>query len=112
MAEVPRDYTGLAFSSQFSAFNITAAIDTLPPQNGHSAASLPNALIGSRYNPKDKEDNAPASLSLEEGTFDLFGFYMQPMGSPPPGATIYVIGYPADGGEIFMYVNPPLSPCG
>lgn len=104
MSEVPRDYTGLAFSPQFSAFNVTAAIDTLPPQNGGSAASSPNALIGSKYNPKDKKDDTPASFSVEEGTFDLFGFYMQPMGSPPPGATVYVKGYPADGEE-FMYVS-------
>jgi hypothetical protein len=99
IGQIPKDYSALTFSPQFSIFNITTTIDTIPPQNRHSAASSPNALVGSRFNPMDKKDNSPASITVEEGAFDLFGFYLQPMGSPPPGATVYIKAYLANGGD-------------
>ncbi|KAI5840554.1 hypothetical protein DFP73DRAFT_558927, partial [Morchella snyderi] len=96
IATVPKDYTGLKFDPQWSVINVTASKERLPSQNYHSAASKPNALIGSKYNPDDKEDQSPPSFGVKDGTFDLFGFYLQPMVSMPPGVSVHVVGYPAD----------------
>lgn len=108
MATVPKDYTGLTFSPQWSVINVTASKNKLPAGNYHSAVSKPNALIGSKYNPNNKNDRCPASFSVKDGTFDLFGFYVQPMGSPPPGVWVNVIGHPADEKEKpFEYRTSP-----
>jgi hypothetical protein len=108
MATVPKDYTGLTFDPQWSVINVTASKGKLPSRNQHSAVSKPNALIGSKYNPDDKGDQSPASFGVKDGTFDLFGFYVQPMASPPPGVSVHVVGYPADEKEEpFKYRTSP-----
>lgn len=93
MADISKDYTGLIFSPQFTVIDVKNPASQTPPNNEDSAASSPNALIGSRYNPEDKNDKSPAAFSVKDGTFDLFGFYIQPMDAPPPGASVYIQGY-------------------
>ncbi|RPA93779.1 hypothetical protein L873DRAFT_1846966 [Choiromyces venosus 120613-1] len=103
IGHIPKDFSGLTFSPQFSVLNIPDAKGKLPLSNQNSAVSLPNALIGSRYNPDNKGGKSPASVGTDEGTFDLFGFYLHPIDSPPPGVNIYVIGYNSNGAEEFSY---------
>lgn len=98
------------FDPQWSVINVTASreLGRMPSRNYHSAVSKPNALIGSKYNPDDKSDESPASFSVKDGTFDLFGFYLQSMESPPPGVSVHVVGYPADEKEKpFTYRTSP-----
>ncbi|KAF8545268.1 hypothetical protein BDD12DRAFT_919599 [Trichophaea hybrida] len=93
----PPPSTPLQFSSQWSVFNITRGHELflVPPTNLAADVSQPNALIASRYNPDTKSltDSVPTIFHPEKGkTFDLFGFYMQPMELPPgvKGVDVYV----------------------
>jgi hypothetical protein len=52
----------------------------------------------------DKKDNSPASIRVDEETFYLFGFYLQPMGSPESGVAVHVKAYLASGDDPLEYV--------
>ncbi|KAG0129741.1 hypothetical protein HOY82DRAFT_610343 [Tuber indicum] len=78
---------------------VPGAQDDHPLNSLSSAVSLANALTESRYNPEDKGDKPPASFDIDGDTFDLFGPYLTPMDSPPPGVHIGVTGYNANGAE-------------
>lgn len=68
-------------------------------------------MIASRYNPHDKHDTSPAyfTSSADDGTFDLFGFYVQPMAISPEsgikGIDVMVTGVPSqvNGGDYFNH---------
>ena len=105
----------LVFSAQWSVFNISRGKELwiVPPKNLAVAVSPPNALIGSRFKPSKANSAAPVgvgpasvpSIRLPDSsptkTFDLFGFYIQPMETPPGirGVDVYIEATAIDGAE-------------
>ena len=101
MAKVPTPYSNLTFHS-FDIFQPThpALSDYITPRDHNCATSYPNALIGSRLGlsvapPSFSTLRASTFVTSKQDTtaFDLLGFSIKPMESPPPGTTIYVKGY-------------------
>jgi hypothetical protein len=101
----PAPTSPLHFSAQWSVFNVTRGdeLGVVPPSNLHSAVSAPNAMIASRFNPGTKQVGSVPTISRpDDETFDLFGFYVQPMELPPgvKGVNVYIT---AKGDEEFDF---------
>jgi hypothetical protein len=106
----PAPKSPLLFSPQWNVFNVTRGTELgiVPVRNLHSAVSSPNALIVSRYNPEKMQGDSVPTISRSYGeTFDLFGFYVQPMELPPgvKGVDLHVRGVTAEGEEFVFDIT-------